>query len=464
MFFKHIYDESLAQGSYLIGCQETGESIVIDAKRDIDTYLQIAEEKNLNITHITETHIHADYLAGSRELAAVTGAEMYLSEEGGEGWLYEFPHQPLRDGDVIKVGNLTLEVIHTPGHTPESISFLLTDHPATDKPTMVFTGDFVFVGDIGRPDLLEEAAGIQDTSEKGAKQMYNSLKRFAELPDYVQVWPAHGAGSACGKSLGAVPSSTVGYEKQQNWAFQYDDEKEFADLLLKDQPEPPKYFAMMKHLNKVNRSLLVQVPQHPKLSKEKFLEAYNNGIRVIDARAKETIAEGFLPNALTIEGNNSFATWAGWFLNYQEQIMLICEEDEIEELTRKLMRIGIDNIYGYYTDIEDLGVSLQTNDLVTIEKLKEKIGNTETQIVDVRGDSEYKTNHIPGADHVFIGTLPDHLEKVSKDKEVIIHCQSGVRATVAHSILRNHGFDNVKTYLPGMAEWEEETKAEEFSV
>ncbi|HQO88210.1 MAG TPA: MBL fold metallo-hydrolase, partial [Bacteroidia bacterium] len=279
MFFQHVYDKSLAQGSYFIGCQAKGEAIVIDAQRDIDVYLEIARQNNLKITHITETHIHADFLCGSRELAAVTGAKMYLSNEGGKDWQYEFNHEGVKDGDVITVGNLTLKVMHTPGHTPESISFLLTDHPASDKPVMVFTGDFVFVGDIGRPDLLEKAAGIKGTKEVGAKQMFESLKKFEALPEYVQVWSAHGAGSACGKALGAVHSSTVGYEKIRNWAFQYgNDEQGFVDYLLADQPEPPKYFAMMKHLNKVNRPLLVEVPKHAKLSKEEFLSAYNKGI------------------------------------------------------------------------------------------------------------------------------------------------------------------------------------------
>src|SRR5690554_5629268 len=271
MFFQHVYDKSLAQASYFIDCQAKGEAIVIDAQRDIDVYLKIAKQNNMKITHITETHIHADFLCGSRELAAVTGAEMYLSDEGGEDWQYQFPHVGLKDGDVIKVGNLSLEVMHTPGHTPESISFLLTDHPATDELVMIFTGDFVFIGDIGRPDLLEEAAGLIGTKEIGAKQMFQSIKRFAELPDHVQVWSAHGAGSACGKSLGAVHSSTVGYEKIRNWAFQYgEDEKGFAAYLLADQPEPPRYFATMKHLNKVPRALLIEVPKHPKLSKDQF--------------------------------------------------------------------------------------------------------------------------------------------------------------------------------------------------
>ena len=267
MFFQHVYDKSLAQASYFIGCQKAGVAAVIDPKRDVDTYLEIAKQNNMKITHILETHIHADFLSGSRELAALTGAQMYLSAEGGEGWMYEFPHIGLKDGDTIMVGNLKLQVLHTPGHTPESISFLLTDTPASDEPVMLFTGDFVFVGDIGRPDLLEKAAGVKGTQDKGAHQMYESLKKFNALPDFIQVWPGHGAGSACGKALGAVPSTTVGYEKARNWAFRFNDnENDFVKYLLTDQPEPPKYFAMMKKLNKVERPLLTEVPKLKKLS------------------------------------------------------------------------------------------------------------------------------------------------------------------------------------------------------
>lgn len=458
MFFQHIYDETLAQGSYLIGCQATGESIVIDAQRDVDIYLKIAEKNNLRITHITETHIHADFLAGSRELQKLTGAELFLSDEGGEDWQYEFDHIGLKDGDTIKVGNVSLKVIHTPGHTPESISFLLTDHPATDEPTMIFTGDFVFVGDIGRPDLLEEAAGIKGTSLAGAKQMFESLKKFKALPDYVQVWPGHGAGSACGKSLGAVPSSTVGYEKIQNWALRIDDEDEFIKELLADQPEPPTYFAMMKKLNKVDRKLLPEVPDHPKLSREEFLKAYDEGITIIDARAKEEFAEGFIPKSINIEGNKTFSTWAGWIMDYDDSFILVADDDQIEDLTRKLMRIGLDNIHGYINRVEDMGVELQTAEIIDADEVEKHLNDDNTQIIDVRGLSEYKAGHIPGADHVFIGTLPDNLDKIDKDKDLIVHCQSGVRATVAYSILRKHGFDNLRNFSGSMKEWTDKNK------
>ena len=454
MFFKHIYDKSLAQGSYLIGCQATGEAVVVDAKRDVDTYIELAKQNNLRITHITETHIHADFLSGSRELAELTGATLYLSDEGGEDWQYQFEHVGLRNGDVIKVGNLTLEVLHTPGHTPESISFLLTDHPATEEPVMVLTGDFVFVGDIGRPDLLEKAAGIIGTKEVGAKQMFQSLKKFKALPDYVQVWSAHGAGSACGKALGAVHSSTVGYEKIRNWAFQYgNDEDGFIDYLLEDQPEPPKYFAKMKELNKVERPLLVEVPKHKKLTKDEFLKVYNEGMKVIDTRVKTDFAKGFIPGSINIQGNNSFSTWAGWLLNYEEQFILVADEDKMEDLTRKLMRIGLDNIYGYITDVKESGLELQMADVIDIETFKTFLNKEDIQIVDVRGASEYKAGHVNGAENVFVGTLPDNLSKIDKNKQVVIYCQAGDRSAIAYSLLRKSGFNNVKNYSGGMKEW-----------
>lgn len=457
MFFQHVYDKTLAQGSYVIGCQVAGEAMVIDPQRDIDIYLKIAKENKLRITHIAETHIHADYLCGSRELASVTGATMYLSDEGGPDWQYEFEHHGVKDGDVIKVGNLSFEVLHTPGHTPESISFLLTDHPASDEPVMVFTGDFVFVGDIGRPDLLEKAAGIEGTKEEGAKQMFKSIQKFSKLPDHVQLWPAHGAGSACGKSLGAVASSTIGYEKIANWAFRFaDDEQGFIDYLLADQPEPPKYFATMKHLNKVERPLLVEVPKHPNLTVTELRDALKKGIKVIDTREKGEFGQNHLKNTINIPGNNSFSTWMGWFLNYQEQFILIAEDEKKEDLTRKLMRIGLDNIYGFVhpADVLAMKEELEKVKQISIEEFKEKIENNENiQIVDVRGATEYESGHIKGADHVFLGTILDNLEKVEKEKEVIIHCQSGMRSSLAYSLLSRAGFENIINYDGGMAEW-----------
>jgi hydroxyacylglutathione hydrolase len=457
MFFQHIYDKSLAQASYFIGCQKAGVAAVIDAKRDVDTYLEIAKANNMKITHIFETHIHADFLAGSRELAKLTGAELYLSDEGGEGWEYEFPHHGLKDGAKIQLGNLTFEVLHTPGHTPESISLLLTDNPASKEPVMLFTGDFVFVGDIGRPDLLEKAAGITGTANAGAHQMYKSINKFSALADYIQVWPGHGAGSACGKALGAVPSTTVGYEKARNWAFQYtNNEKGFVKYLLEDQPEPPKYFAMMKHLNKVDRPLLTEVPKLKQLSIVELKGAMAKGMKLIDARDKVDFAAGYIPGSINIQGNNSFATWAGWLLKYDEQFILLADESQLDDLTRKLMRIGLDNIYGYVGSAKvwtDAGGTLEKANVISLAQAKELITNNGVQVIDLRGAAEYNAGHIAKAENVFIGTLPDNLDKVSKEKKVIIHCQSGDRATIGYSILAKNGFKNVSNFSGSINEW-----------
>ena len=457
MFFQHIYDKTLAQASYFIGCQKAGVAAVIDPKRDVDTYLEIAKQNNMRITHIMETHIHADFLSGARELAALTGSKLYLSDEGGEGWAYEFDHVGLKDGDNFMVGNLKIDVLHTPGHTPESISFLLTDTPASPEPVMFFTGDFVFVGDIGRPDLLEKAAGMKGSQDKGAHQMYQSINRFANLPDHIQVWPGHGAGSACGKALGAVPSSTVGYEKIRNWAFRFhNDEDGFTRFLLEDQPEPPKYFAMMKKLNKVDRPLLTEVPKQKRLSADEVKEAMAKGVKLIDARVKTEFAAGHIPGSINIQGNNSFATWAGWLLSYDEPFMILAPEAQMEDLTRKLMRIGLDNVLGYLPSVDEYqaaGGLLATVNVIDIDTLKAVMQEDNVQIVDLRGATEYKSGHIAGADHVFVGTLPANLDKVDRSKKVVVLCQGGDRATIGYSLLAKEGYINLMNYSASMNDW-----------
>jgi len=398
MFFQHVYDKSLAQASYFIGCQKAGVAAVIDPKRDIDTYLEIAKQNNMQITHIFETHIHADFLSGSRELAAVTGAKMYLSDEGGPGWEYEFAHEGMKHMSEVMVGNLKIQVLHTPGHTPESISFLLTDTPASKEPVMLFTGDFVFVGDIGRPDLLEKAAGMVGTQNKGAEQMYQSI----------------------------------------------------------NQPEPPKYFAKMKELNKVNRPLLTEVPKIKELSATDFKEAKEKGIKVIDTRNKLQFQDGFIPGSINIQGNNSFATWMGWFVNYEEHFILIAEPNQMDDLTRKLMRIGLDNIYGFVDASKIKSVysgDLEKSNMVLIDTVK---ANKDAEIIDIRGIAEFNSGHIAGAKNVFIGTLLQNLDKVPKDKPVIIHCQGGDRAAIGYSLLMKEGYTNIANYSGGINEWVKE--------
>lgn len=448
MFFQQVYDNTLAQASYFIGCQAKNEAIVIDAKRDIDTYLAIAKQNNMRITHIAETHIHADFLCGSRELAKATGAKIYLSDEGGSDWQYDFVHEGLKEGDKIIVGNLSLEVMHTPGHTPESISFILRDHPATDDPVMVFTGDFVFVGDIGRPDLLEEAAGMLGAKDRGAQQMYESLEKFLSLPDYVQVWPGHGAGSACGKALGSVPNSTVGYEKIRNWAFQFSNDFEgFKSYLLSDQPEVPTYFATMKKLNRIDRELLVEVPTHPTLSLKDRDESWT----VVDTRHKRDFTEGHLKGAINIQNNNALPNWAGWMLSYSEKLLIVAEEGTQEGITRKLMRIGMDNIVGFLTDID--GAALVPTNVVDADQVELMKDESDVTLLDVRSNVEYKAGHIANAQHNFVGYLPKDLPVELQNRKIIVQCQSGDRSIIASSFLESRGFTQVYNYAGSFVDW-----------
>lgn len=454
LFFQRIYDESLSQASYMIGDREAGEVIVIDPKRDIDTYLEVAEAQQLAITRVTETHIHADYLSGSRELAAAANAELLLSAEGGVDWQYEFAHTPLRDGDRILVGKIVLDVLHMPGHTPESIVFLVTDPSVSFTPQKAITGDFIFVGDVGRPDLLEKSAGQAGSQESGARQLYSSIQRFSQLPDELEIWPGHGAGSFCGKSLSNIPQSTLAEEKSSSEAFQFDgNEQGFIDFILEGQPEPPTYFAVMKHLNKVDRPLLIEVPKHPVLTPDAFRRAQQKGLLIIDTRDKDEVARGYLPGSLHFEGVKSFSTWMGSLIDYQQQLVLIADEEDREELTRKLMRIGMDNIYGFVTDVHGLGGALEKTPLVDIDALKTLKDRDKVQLVDVRMIGEFGAGHIPGAENIPLSSLEANLDKVSRDKPVIVHCQTGVRAAMAYSILKKNGFDNVSTYFGGMQEW-----------
>lgn len=456
MFFQRIYDKSLAHASYMIGCQATGEALVVDAQRDVDVYLKLAQENRLKITHISETHIHADFLCGSRELAALTGGQILLSAEGGEDWSYLFPHQGLRDGDQFSVGNIQIEIMHTPGHTPESISFLVTDRAASEKPLMILTGDFVFVGDVGRPDLLEKAAGIIGSQDIGARQMFASLQRFSALSDYIQVWPAHGAGSACGKALGAVPSSTVGYEKIQNWALQFGlDQKGFISELLDGQPEPPVYFARMKQLNRIERPLLLEVPKPERLSPEAFRKALEQGATIIDTRPKAAFAEQFIPGTIHIQNNASFTTWAGWFVPESSPIVLIAPEDKIEELCRKLMRIGLDSVVGYIPSLEAIGLDMEYVNQISYESLVPLVESQDVQILDVRSAKEFQAGHIPGAVHLFLGTISANLDQLDPSRPKIIHCQAGDRSSTAYSLLRRHGVKDITNYGGGMKEWKE---------
>ncbi|WP_416145412.1 MBL fold metallo-hydrolase [Planococcus koreensis] len=465
MLLRYFYDDKLAHASYVVGCQATGEAVVVDPMRDINPYVELAKKENLKIVGALETHIHADFVSGSRELADRFGTKMYISDEGDKDWKYQnldnVSHQLMKDGDKFNIGNLVFEVMHTPGHTPESISFILTDTKAADLPLGIFTGDFVFVGDVGRPDLLEKAAGIQGTSAAGAKQMFKSIERFKDLPDYLQVWPAHGAGSACGKSLGAVPSTTVGYEKLFNWAFQFKDEESFTEELLAGQPEPPYYFAVMKSVNKVGPELIANLPELKPIDRlddiKKLLE---QGEQVLDLRPADAFSQGFIPGTINIPFNKSFSNWAGWVVDYKKPVYILVNPEALDEVVIALHSIGIDEVLGYAdaNAIIAQADKLDKYDNVTIEEAKEMIDNGEANVLDVRNKTEYDEGHIENADHIMVGTLKNRLEEVDASKTVIVHCQGGARSAIATSLLKAKGIDNIVNMPGGYSKWSTEVK------
>lgn len=464
MLLRYFYDEKLAHASYVVGCQKTGEAVVVDPMRDITAYEELAKKEKLNIVGALETHIHADFVSGSRELNDRFGTKLYISDEGDADWKYQnldgISHQLLKDGDQFNIGNLVFEVMHTPGHTPESISFLLTDKGGfADKPMGIFTGDFVFVGDVGRPDLLEKAAGIQGTSESGAVAMFESIERFKALPDYLQVWPAHGAGSACGKSLGAVPSTTVGYEKAFNWAMQFDDEASFKKALLEGQPEPPYYFAVMKSVNKVGQKLIKDLPEPKEITSAADIEALlAEGKQVLDMRPADAYSKGHIQGTINIPFNNSFTNWAGWVVDYDKPLYLLLDTNVLDEALVALRSVGIDEVYGF---AEAENVMAQAENLASYENVSpseasEMVEKGEAYVLDVRNQTEFDEGHIDNAQHIMVGTLKNRIDEVDTDKTVIVQCQAGARSAIAASVLKANGIDNLVNMTGGYSKWQQE--------
>ncbi len=463
MKLRYFYDEKLAHASYLVGCQATGEALIMDPGRDVEMYIEAAEQEGMRITSVTETHIHADLLSGLRELSTRTGATAYLSDEGDTDWKYQFADELgavlLKDNDTWKVGNIIMQAMHTPGHTPEHMSFLLTDSAGADKPMGIFTGDFVFVGDVGRPDLLEEAAGFTATKEPAARTLYASLQRFADLPDYMQVWPAHGAGSACGKALGAIPSTTVGYEKMFNWAFRVENEAEFVQMVLDGQPEPPRYFAMMKKLNKVGPPLLNGSPRPARLTGHRLVDLVTAEAVVIDTRESGAFAEAHVPGTWNIPLSSSFTTYAGWLLNYDDPFYLIVDEGRLDETMHLLHSIGLDTAAGYVCPeaihfwSRFTGQELASMQQASPQQIKDAVMDGRVQMLDVRGKTEYDEGHLPGAFNIPLGYILNRVQELHTDRPVLINCQSGVRSAIAASLLESQGFHQVINLRGGYVDW-----------
>ncbi|MGH7464133.1 MAG: MBL fold metallo-hydrolase [Longimicrobiales bacterium] len=475
MIVTRLYNEKLAQASYLVGCAATGGAVVVDPCRDADEYMRVAEREGVKITHVTETHIHADFVSGARELAARTGARLYLSDEGDVSWKYAFANEDdavlLKDGDIFMVGNVKVRAMHTPGHTPEHLAFVVTDTAAADRPMGVFTGDFIFVGDVGRPDLLEKAAGVTGTMEAAARTLFHSVQRFKrELADYVQIWPGHGAGSACGKSLGAVPQSTLGYERLFNWGLATENEDEFVQAVLAGQPEPPKYFAEMKRINRQGPRVLGGMPLPSRIPDVRLGELLDRDAMIIDTRSADLFAAGHVPGTISIPLNRSFSTWAGWLTPYDREFYLIVDDECehcLEEAVGDLTMIGLDRVAGYF-GVDAIHAwstharPLQSVAMTTTLELAAKVASGSVFVLDVRGRSEWEAGHLPGVKssnggtgvHIPVGYLTDRLDEIPRDRPVLVHCQSGSRSAIAASLLQAHGFSNVVNVPGGFSEWQ----------
>ncbi len=471
MLLRMIYDDKLAQAAYLIGCQKSKEAIVIDPERDVDRYLNLAAAEGLRITAIAETHIHADFLSGARELAerASPPAMLYLSDEGAPDWRYQwinkksrggaYTHRLLKHADTFSVGAVEFRAVHTPGHTPEHLCFIVTDTGAgASAPIGIITGDFVFVGDLGRPDLLETAAGQQGAKEPAAHALFASIPRFSELPDFLQVWPAHGAGSACGKSLGAVPQSTVGYEKRFNPALRAAaDENKFVHFILEGQPEPPIYFARMKRDNMVGPPILGKLPAPVVIDASALSRIDGRRSFILDTRPWPEFRAAHLPGAISAPLDRTFPIIAGSFVEERTPICLICEASQVEEAVRDLVRIGLDDIKGYATtatlrEAAAAGTPMETIPEIDAEELKGRLAKGAVTLLDVRREAEFAAGHLPGSNQATHTRLAERLAEISQGTPIVVSCLSGTRSARACSFLQRAG-RNVTNLAGGFTGW-----------
>ena len=465
MLLRRFYDEPLAQASYLVGCSESGEALIVDPNRDVERYMVAVAAAGLRVSHVAETHVHADFASGAKELAERTGATLHLSDAGEPPWKYGYAGSAkadlLRDGDSFAVGRIRIDVEHTPGHTPEHLSFLVTDTSTADRPMGAFTGDFLFVGDVGRPDLLERAVNIEGTMRESARALFDSLQRFKRYPDYLQIWPGHGAGSACGKALGAVPQSTLGYERLFNWALTAGDREEFVEQVLAGQPDPPRYFAVMKQLNRDGPPTVGGPPMPPSLSAARLAPLVEARATLVDLRSAAEFAAGHLPGAINIPLDRSFLTWAGWLVPYDLDIYLIAGDTGwAERAARQLALIGLDRVKGIFTAgsiVEWAATSgpFQTVPQMAVGELAARLAREprSVAVIDVRASDEWEAGHLPGVRNIPLGRLPERLGELPSGTTVVTQCQSGARSSIAASLLQAHGMTNVVNLRGGFVEW-----------
>ncbi len=452
MYFKQFYLGCLAHASYLIG--STGEAAVVDPQRDVDQYIQEAAAQGLQIRYVIETHLHADFVSGHRELANRTGAEIVFSAQAG----VDFPHRAVRDGDEIKVGKVKLRVLETPGHTPESICLLVIDPETSAQPVKVLTGDTLFIGDVGRPDL---AGGKGYTAETMAGMMYESLhQKLLKLDDSVEVFPAHGAGSMCGRSMSKETSSTIGEQRKVNYALKAMPKDQFVKLMTTDLPAAPDYFPLDAEINRTGATPLDALPRPASLAPAEVASLAAGGAVLLDVRTAAEFGAGHVEGSLNIGLNGQFAIWAGSLIPLSAPIVIVAESEEtVGEAAVRLARVGIENVKGYLSggvlEWAADGRELVTVAQISVSDLHGMLAESEIQIVDVRRPAEYDTGHVPGAESVPLADLKKSslLPDLDRAETTAVICAGGYRSSAAASILQQLGYKNLLNVMGGTGAW-----------
>ncbi len=447
LVFEPICTEGLAQISYLVGDSDAAVAAVIDPRRDIEVYLQMTRARGLRIAYVIETHIHADFASGAQALASRTGAQLI----GGRSEAYRFDLRQVDDGETLELGQVKLQVLHTPGHTPEHISLQLFDSKQGDAPLALFTGDTLFNLDVGRPDLLGEGS-----ERRLAAALYHSLfDRYLPLGDRIEIYPCHGAGSACGKSIGDRQRSTLGNERLFNPALNQDrSEDAFVEWLLADMPEPPRHYARLKQLNTEPAQQTAGPGLPPPLAPLEFQAlARDEQMQLVDCRSILAFGGGHVPGALNIALRNEFVNWSGRMLDADRPILLIGESaSDIDQAVTQLYRIGLDDIRGYLrngmTNWQNAALPLDSVAQWTVHTLEAWRNDANVLVLDVRSPSEFAAGHVPGAHHLFVAHLGERLAELDPAKTIVTYCGSGYRASIAASVLKRAGFSDVAN-VPG---------------
>jgi glyoxylase-like metal-dependent hydrolase (beta-lactamase superfamily II)/rhodanese-related sulfurtransferase len=450
MYFEQFYLGCLAHASYLLASE--GEAVVVDPQRDVELYLKAAAEHGVAIRHIFETHLHADFISGHRELAERTGATIYIGAQAGA----KFPHMAVSDGYELKFGKASIRVLETPGHTAESICLVVTDEEKSSQPCAVLTGDTLFIGDVGRPDLSP-----RHTPAQLAGLLYDSLHhKLLSLPDGVLVYPAHGAGSLCGKNMRAERSSTIGTERLTNYALQIKSRDEFVSQLTSNLPARPEYFQQDAEINRSGAVALSDLPQLRPITPAELQKMMNDGAVALDVRAVEAFAAGHVPGSVSIALSGQFASWAGAVLGLQAHPVLIAESGEqMEEARLRLARVGIEALDGYLAGgvegWKQAGLPLATIAQIDVEQLNANLRAGGLQVLDVRRAPEWEAAHIEDATWWPLDNFKVSPPELDQNAPIAVHCKGGYRSMIASSLLQRAGFKNVINVVGGFDAWQQ---------